>query len=104
MTCDQEYKMVRNPISIYSVRDLNILFILFLVTNNNNQTFINFKRVDDTLQHKTLHSYINVRPLKLDFVISVIRPRYENGAAFDNQKSKKNLIIYLNWSFPVFLD
>ena len=28
----------------------------------------------------------NVRPLKLDFVISVTRPRYENCAAFDNQK------------------
>ena len=45
--------MVRNPISIYSVRDVNILFILFLVTTHNNQTFINFKTVDDTLQHKT---------------------------------------------------
>ena len=45
--------MVRNPISIYSVRDENILSILFLVTNNINQPLINFNRVDDTLQHKT---------------------------------------------------
>ena len=27
-----------------------------------------------------------LRPLKLDFVFSVTRPRYENCAAFDNQK------------------
>ena len=45
--------MVRNPISIYSVRDENILSILFLVTNHINQTFINFNRGDDTLQHET---------------------------------------------------
>ena len=45
--------MVRNPISIYSLRDENILSILFLVTNHINKTFINFNRVDDTLQHKT---------------------------------------------------
>ena len=45
--------MVRNPISIYSVHDVNILFILFLVANHNNQIFNNFKRVDDTLQHNT---------------------------------------------------
>ena len=43
----------RNPISISSVRDENILSILFLVTNRINRTFINFNRVDDTLQHKT---------------------------------------------------
>ena len=36
--------MVRNPISFYSVRDENILSILFLVTNHINQTFINFNR------------------------------------------------------------
>ena len=29
---------------------------------------------------------LNIRPLKLDFVFSVTRPRYENCAAFDNQK------------------
>ena len=52
--------MVRNPISIYSLHDENILSILFLVTNHINQTFINFNRVDDTLQHKTRKSYVNV--------------------------------------------
>ena len=45
--------MVRNPISISSIRDKNILSILFLVTKHINQTFINFNRVDDTLQHET---------------------------------------------------
>ena len=53
--------MVRNPISIYSLHDENILSILFLVTNHINKTFINFNRVDDTLQHKTWKSYVNVR-------------------------------------------
>ena len=43
----------------------------------------------------------SIRPLKLDFVFSVTRPRYENCAAFD--KNPKKIIIYLNWSFPVFL-
>ena len=45
--------MVRNPISIFSVRDENILSILFLVTKQISQTFINFNRAEDTLQHKT---------------------------------------------------
>ena len=44
--------MVRNPISISSVCDKNISSILFLVPNHINQTFINFNRADDTLQHK----------------------------------------------------
>ena len=44
--------MERNPISISFVCDENILSILFLVTNHMKQTFINFNRVDDTLQHK----------------------------------------------------
>ena len=48
----KKYKIVRNPISISSVHDENILSILFLVTNHTNQTFINFNRVDDTLQQK----------------------------------------------------
>ena len=52
--------MVRNPISISSVRDVNILSILFLVTNHTNQTFIDFNRVDDTLQHKTFNNYLVV--------------------------------------------
>ena len=34
-----------------------------------------------------------IRPLKLDFVFSVTRPRYENCATFDNQKSLKNSLF-----------
>ena len=72
--------MERNPISIYSVRDKNILSILFLVTNHINQTFIDFNRVGVTLQHKTAilmleinfnkqffsHVFKNVRPWQTD--------------------------------------
>ena len=43
-----------------------------------------------------------IRPLKLDFVCRVTRPRYKNSAAFDNQNFKKKNHIHLNWSFPFF--
>ena len=46
--------MVRNPISISSVRDKNILSILFLVTNQSIKLLsISIELSDDTLQHKT---------------------------------------------------
>ena len=54
------YQMVKNPISSSCVREVNILSMLFSVTNHTNQTFVTFNSVDDTLQHKTQNNFINV--------------------------------------------